>query len=508
MKFSSSIILAFYSAVVVSSSPLEITGNNGRRLDAPGSCFGSNDFSFYFKGDCNFDSLVERMRIEIEKNDQCINGAKEEILLLLGITDPTQTGLAHEKVRDMCKTAADNFAQDPKSTLDFTQIAGKGKIFDKNYYDGGSFWNQEYQTEYDKIVPGEPANVLKRDADRVDDVYETIARTSQIKWPDLPNFESCSMRAAMCCWVTDRQANDNNGNCKTPYDERCTDADPGDNTDLCAVDFSRSGTDSVHIDDGFSLYEGKALDRDDSKEGPVHCHGFAWGLDELEPDARYKANNLFYVSMSDHMHDRGYVRNVPGAPMCGCVEQMPLVSRSDCTEIDAKEFWKFEWNSGTSTFTTLLERAEIEYNACRGAHGRNNDLFMFYKRLLSEGRTTQTDYDKLGSTIVGNDNCHIAVGGLLASKGYERLPPPTGWEHGFCVKNDGRDQNSGVVKLDGDDYGPDHESINKCLSKCKESANTGCEVIYGQGNRGCYRHTQEVARGNAVENHLCYAQSA
>ena len=35
-------------------------------------------------------------------------------------------------------------------------------------------------------------------------------------------------------------------------------------------DFSRSGIDSVHMEDGFSLYEGKALDRNDSKEGPVH----------------------------------------------------------------------------------------------------------------------------------------------------------------------------------------------------------------------------------------------
>lgn len=47
-------------------------------------------------------------------------------------------------------------------------------------------------------------------------------------------------------------------------------------------------------------------------EGSVHCHGFAWSEDEMEADARYKANNLFYVSMYDHMYKRGYVRNVPG----------------------------------------------------------------------------------------------------------------------------------------------------------------------------------------------------
>ena len=284
MKFSSIILLAICYTDVVSSSTLQMA-ENGRRMDAAGSCFGPHDFDFSFKGGCNFDSLVDRMKTKIDNNERsssveqlltktsesesCTNSAEEEILLLLGMNS-TQTELAKEKVRALCLDAAEKFAEDPNTSLDFSQIADKGEMFDKNYFDGGTFWNQEYQTNYDRDVPGEPANVLRRDASRVDDIYESSARNSQIKWPKMPNFENCSMRAAMCCWVTDRQANDNNGNCATPYDEKCTDADPGDNTDLCAVDFSRSGTDSVHMNDGFSLYEGRALDRNDSKEGPVH----------------------------------------------------------------------------------------------------------------------------------------------------------------------------------------------------------------------------------------------
>jgi len=46
----------------------------------------------------------------------------------------------------------------------------------------------------------------------------------------------------------------------------------------------------------------------------------------MEADYRYRANNLFYVSMSDHLHDRGYVRSVQGAPMCGCVEHVRITS--------------------------------------------------------------------------------------------------------------------------------------------------------------------------------------
>lgn len=45
------------------------------------------------------------------------------------------------------------------------------------------------------------------------------------------NFANCPLRAAMCCFASDRQANDNNGNCAKPYDTNCVNADPADNTE-------------------------------------------------------------------------------------------------------------------------------------------------------------------------------------------------------------------------------------------------------------------------------------
>lgn len=96
-----------------------------------------------------------------------------------------------------------------------------------------------------------------------------------------------------------------------PYDTNCVNADPADNTDLCYVDMNRharaSGTDG-----GFALYPGDNADG----EGAIHCHGLAWGDDDNDIESRYKGNNIFYVSMYDHLYVRGYVRNVPGAPMC------------------------------------------------------------------------------------------------------------------------------------------------------------------------------------------------
>jgi hypothetical protein len=117
----------------------------------------------------------------------------------------------------------------------------------------------------------------------------------------------------MCCFVQDRQANDNNGNCDDPYDTDCLDADPADNTEICMVDMSRSPT-SSRTEDGFAVFDGE--------EGDSHCHGFAWAEDPTDPSAKFKGNNLFYVSLYDHFTQRGYVQNVPGAPMCACVEQV------------------------------------------------------------------------------------------------------------------------------------------------------------------------------------------
>ena len=114
----------------------------------------------------------------------------------------------------------------------------------------------------------------------------------------------------MCCWPKDRQANNGNGNCATPYDENCVDKDVADNTkDLQAGDASSC----------FDSASGFGVHPEDNKngEGAIHCHGFAWADDEYETTARYKSNNLFFVSMYDHMYQRGYVKNIPGMPMCG-----------------------------------------------------------------------------------------------------------------------------------------------------------------------------------------------
>lgn len=145
--------------------------------------------------------------------------------------------------------------------------------------------------------------------------YDNYAQQSMFSMPDLAQFDpsTCLSHAAHCCWPRDRQANDGNGNCDDPYDSKCVDKNPGDNTDLCYNELGKTPFSNDIDASGFTIY---------NDEGSIHCHGFAWAVDEQETTSRYKANALFFVSMYDHMYKRGYVENIPGSPMCGCVEHV------------------------------------------------------------------------------------------------------------------------------------------------------------------------------------------
>merc|ERR1711862_671311 len=115
-------------------------------------------------------------------------------------------------------------------------------------------------------------------------------------------------------------------------------------------------------------------------------------------------------------------RNVQGAPMCSCVENMPIVSRSDCTEITAKEFYKFSFPADyTGKVTAVLDYVDIDFNACRAK--KNNNLQRFYELLKDEGRVIKAKYDRFRNTIVGDHQCSAAIGDILFEKGMKGKAP-------------------------------------------------------------------------------------
>ena len=77
-------------------------------------------------------------------------------------------------------------------------------------------------------------------------------------------------------------------------------------------------------------------------------------------------------------------------------------------------------------------------------------------------------------------------------------------ENGYCLTSKGFDQNNGVIKLNSLDSNTRERKLN-CLKLCRALSNAiGCEVIWGQSNRGCYAHTQNIATGNGVDRHHCW----
>ena len=218
----------------------------------------------------------------------------------------------------LCLTLRRCFSSCAMTNSDFNEITyDQGAQFVELYYSGRGSWNEETETLLFPSDGEAPVQNLKLDSYKVKD-YKALSEKALLRMPDLQQFDPsvCTAHAAQCCWPRDRQAKDNNGNCATPYDSQCVDKDVSDNTDLCYNELDKAPYANGVDASGFSVYD---------YEGPVHCHGFAWSPDDNETTSRYKANALFFVSMFDHMYTRGYVENIPGSPMCGCVEHVSCI---------------------------------------------------------------------------------------------------------------------------------------------------------------------------------------
>jgi len=91
-------------------------------------------------------------------------------------------------------------------------------------------------------------------------------------------------------------------------------------------------------------------------------------------------------------------------------------------------------------------------------------------------------------------------------------------EKGFCVASNGDDVNDSTsVLLPGEDGHRTRNDIECCPRICFRAAIdarndpknhkkvTGCEVIWGQSNAGCYVHRSDrINHGNGVEKHMCW----
>ena len=61
-----------------------------------------------------------------------------------------------------------------------------------------------------------------------------------------------------------------------------------------------------------------------------------------------------------------------------------------------------------------------------------------------------------------------------------------------------------INSLDGDTQGAQEVCLKECYNR-KDA--TACQVIWGQHNRGCYIHTDTIAKGSNDPKHLCWVFS-
>lgn len=146
----------------------------------------------------------------------------------------------------------------------------------------------------------------------------------------------------------------------------------------------------------------------------MHCHGFAWADSDTDLSKMYRGNNLFYVSLYDHA---GYISGVPGAPQCGCIEKMPVVTRSDCTEINKSKF-SMEFKLSSGKLDLNIKDSTVTFAACQG-NSVNNDLEDYYKKLAKQ-RKVKDNTREIQSRLVGKNGCPKAI-----EKFFSKLIPAT-----------------------------------------------------------------------------------
>jgi len=211
----------------------------------------------------------------------------------------------------------------------FEDIIGQHSQFDNNYFDGGTEWNDDIESDTEQIEV-QMGNALR---------FIDIAEEKAVAWPNyITNFDNCELRAVMCCFTG----------------QRFPDADIEMNAEVCALDLSEASK-SNHLEQGIAVYD---------TEPGAYCNGFAWSDAPHHVTNRYKANTLFHVSMIDGTFNNGYVENIPGAPMCACLEQMPSVSNSECTEPDVHETFSISYKPDTKDVEISFSGADISFKSC------------------------------------------------------------------------------------------------------------------------------------------------
>lgn len=356
---------------------------------------------------CDGRKLARAIR-DIWAASDCRHSFGKELKLITGTSSKAE---AKELAESLCEDALSSAIATGMAGSDWQDLVDAGIILSE-FFEGQGFLNLETgNLQQDPDDFPDDKYLYTGEDPRLNDHYPTteesytageairnfLRNKAHSRQLDLPvdSFASCSNQAAMCCWHRDRQYKDGNGNCGSC---NCVDRDPADNTNLC---WTKNENDVITPVPG------------DEEEGDLHCHGFAWSNDPagIDTNTDAKWNNLFYVSMYDHLVQRGYVESIADVhDMCGCVEDMSPVSRADCTEaLPLADYLITIDGPGSLGIEVEDGSYRIEFEACEGIiyntqEEKNNDLSAFAYRLVLEGKMEEDTMYSIFDTLVGYEN--------------------------------------------------------------------------------------------------------
>eukprot|EP00536_Pseudo-nitzschia_multiseries_P010354 jgi/Psemu1/289055/fgenesh1_pg.311_\ len=390
---------------------------------------------------CTATSLIKTMKNAFRnvREGRCRGGFNHELMALTGTNS---FDAARQTLQDMCDSALADAAEEAQSSAQTWQYLEEEphKVDLVDFYEGNGHLNletgnfQQKTSDFEKRGGHERFLYIGEDprfndhypttdssfygGEKVSEFYDNNVKKSFLSAPTLGFEKGCQSNTAICCWHRDRQYLDKNGNCGFTD---CANQNPSDNTDLCWTE--ENGT--------VFPYPGDEIEND------LHCHGFAWGENDndggvdINTNARW--NNLFFVSMYDHMYQRGYVESITNDPkiagdqaMCGCVEEMAPVARADCTEAIGQSNYTSHIDPDTNTLVVqhVPGSFELEFKSCRGydyvpdfspkdyqldpdaeeLESSNNDLAAFVFRQYLEGKMEEKHVELVEETIIGYRN--------------------------------------------------------------------------------------------------------
>jgi len=312
-------------------------------------------------------------------------GGQAALAALLEVDDDSEA--TQEALDQRCSDALN-------PSVDLSVAIGKGPQFLKNFLDGGTTWNDNYEAD--------GKYVLSEDAAVIPTLYESQAKNTVFSRPDggteaiydqyFSNFfngdQECRLGVIECCYTASRSPD--------------TSTIPGlvNNAEMCALDLTLSAK-SNHIQSpdfrpSFTIYG--TDDQDDS-----YCSGFAY--DEGSFGDAVKYNTLFHMAMMTNLFEKNYVKNIPGAPMCGCLEQMPVVDNAAC--VKEKEGYTID-SSGVIAVA-------IDWEDC------GTDLYQYYASLGGKGKIEKF---LVKEKLVGNNQCEAAAASFMNERMYKKVVLP------------------------------------------------------------------------------------